>query len=101
MQKPIDEIIENRGRWLKALRSGRYEKGPVPALDDKGRVIDETISGYCACAVLMHEVGGTFAEAKRRVGITAKECQYIQSELSDKLCTFEEVANRIEQEIFA
>lgn len=68
-------------------------------MDSRGRVI-ESVDGHCACAVLMHEMGGTFYQAKKAVGLTAKECAYIQSELSDKLDSFEEVADRIEADIF-
>lgn len=100
MKNLSQEILGNRKKWIAALRSGTYLKGPVPKMDSRGRVI-ENVDGACACAVLMHEMGGTFAQAKKAVGLTNQQCAYIQAELSDKLDTFDEVADRIEKEIFA
>lgn len=100
MKNLSNEVVVNRQKWMSALRSGKYIKGPVPKMDERGRVI-EVVDGHCACAVLMHEMGRTFAQAKKAVGLSAKQCAYIQSELSDKLPTFEEVADRIEKEVFA
>ena len=94
-----EQIQINRRKWLSVLRSGNYKKGKVPKMDSKGRVIEVT-DGYCACAILVHEMGGTFAQAKKAVGVTSKQCAFIQSELSDKLETFEEVALKIESDIF-
>lgn len=99
MKNISDKIKRNRLQWMAALRSGRYLKGPVPKMDKKGRPA-EMVDGYCACAVLVHEFHGTFAKAKKAVGLTGRECAYIQRELSDKLGTFEEVADRIESDVF-
>jgi len=99
MKYTPEEVSLNRSRWIFALRSGEFQKGPVPPTDEKGRPIGEH-EGYCACAVLVHVMNDSFSEAKRKVGVTSKQCSYIQAELSDKLGTFEEVADRIESEIF-
>lgn len=101
MKNISQEVEANRRRWMGALRSGQYKKGPIPKLDNRGRPA-EPADGYCACAVLVHEFpDGTFSDAKKAVGVTSRQCSYIQAELSDKLETFEEVADRIESEIFS
>lgn len=99
MSYSSEEIITNRRAWINALRSGEFLKGPVPEMDSKGKPIQDC-EGYCACAVLVHVMNDSFPESKRKVGITSKQCAYIQAELSDKLDTFQEVADRIESDIF-
>jgi hypothetical protein len=95
-------VIKNRKKFLRALRSGKYTKG-VAASDKKtGKPIVE-IEGYCACAVMVHECGGSgmnYKDAREALGISAKDCTYIQTKLNDTKLTFPQIADKIEQQIF-
>lgn len=95
------EVAANRRFFLSELRSGKYPKGTIRS-DCRGRPIVESPSdhGWCACA-LMHDL---FADQSggylRALGLSAKQCRYIQQDLNDTPLTFAEIADRIEGEIF-
>lgn len=94
-------IEKNRARFLKVLRSGKYTKG-IATSDKKGKPIVK-VDGYCACAVMVHEFGGTdvgaYTIARKRLGLTGKDCTFIQI-LNDTKLTFPQIADRIEKEVF-
>jgi hypothetical protein len=100
------EIKINRVKYLKALRSGKYKKGCTKS-DEKGNPIVETKEddeGYCACAIMNHlfDPGGRTSTLKAReaLGITGKDCGYIQKDLNDSPLSFNEIADKIEIKIF-
>lgn len=95
------DVPNNRRKFLSALRSGKYKKG-VATSDKKGRPV-VIIDGYCACAVMIHELSPiklNYRDAREALGITGKDCAYIQSQLNDTPLTFFQIADRIEKEIF-
>lgn len=95
------DIKKNREKFLKALRSEKYPKG-VATSDDKGRPI-VTVEGYCACAVMVHELSPQkldYADARRALGIKGADCKYIQEQINDTDLTFPQIADRIEKEVF-
>jgi hypothetical protein len=100
------QIEKNRDRYLMELRSGKYKKGCVKS-DEKGNPIIETsedAEGSCACAIMCHlfspNENTSTTKARAALGITGKDCTYIQQVLNDSPLTFEEIADRIEKEIF-
>lgn len=99
-------IYKNRKLFLNELRSGKYKKGTIRS-DEKGNPIIESPEdndGYCACAIMNHlfdPKGNTSTlKARKALGITGKDCEYIQHDLNDSPLTFNEIADRIEKEIF-
>lgn len=101
------EIIErNRDRYLRELRSNKYKKGTIKS-DYRGLPIIETPEdndGMCACALMIHlfDPHATTSTLKSRsaLGISSKDCMYIQHELNDTTLNFSQIADIIEKEIF-
>jgi hypothetical protein len=99
------EQQKRRNLFLKELRSGKYKKGTIKS-DSKGNpVFDSEIDkdGYCACAVMAHLFGGvkvSLPKAVKALQLTAKDCQYIQTQINDTPDSFDVIADRIEKEIF-
>lgn len=96
------DVAKNREKFLNALRSGKYVKGVATSNRKTGKPIVK-IEGYCACAVMVHECGGSemdYTLAREALGITGKDCTYIQTKLNDTKLTFPQIADRIEKEIF-
>jgi hypothetical protein len=95
------DIDKNRHKFLSALRSGKYTKG-VATSDSQGKPV-VVIDGYCACAVMIHELSPVklnYRLAREALGITGKDCAYIQTQLNDTPLTFPQIADRIENEVF-
>jgi len=102
------EVVErniNRAFFLAELRSGKYKKGCVKS-DKKGKPIIKTKKdndGYCSCAVMVHLFGGakfSLPNAVKALGITPKDCTYIQKYINDTDLNFTQQADRIEKEVF-
>lgn len=98
---------ENRQDFLNALRSGKYKKGTILSDENGFPIINSEgdDEGYCACAIMIDRfvrLGGkhNFKQAREALGITAKQCKYIQTELNDTELTFLEIADQIELKIF-
>lgn len=87
------------------LRSGKYQKGTIKS-DHLGRPVFENESdknGYCACAIMVHLYGGdkfSLPRAVRSLGLTAKDCAFIQRQINDTPDDFITIADRIEGEVF-
>lgn len=102
MKTNTEMVASNRAFYLKELRSGKYSKGTTRS-DARGRPIVESSSdeGWCACA-LMHDLFflDNHADYLHSLGLTARQCEYIQKNLNDTPLTFQEIADRIEREVF-
>ncbi len=102
-------IQENRALFLSELRSGRHNKGTIKS-DSKGYPVIETESdnnGHCACAIFTEMFGVvdgsdklSISKATKAIGITTKDCGYIQREINDTDLNFNQIADRIELEVF-
>lgn len=95
------DVNKNRRKFLLALRSGKYIKGGATS-DKKGKPV-VVLDGYCACAIMIHELSPVefnYKFAREALGITGKDCAYIQTQLNDTPLTFPEIADRIENEVF-
>jgi hypothetical protein len=101
-------IPQNRQLFLSELRSGKYQKGTIKS-DERGRPIIETPEdeqGHCACAIMVHLFGinpegkSSMPMVRKALGLRIQDCTYIQQELNDSPLTFDEIADRIEEEIF-
>lgn len=103
---PRVEVEQNRDAFLSALRSGEFKKGTTRS-DVRGRPIVESPDdeGYCACA-LMHDLFFDYGGVEngrnylRALDLSPSQCRFIQQELNDSPLTFEQIADRIEQEVF-
>lgn len=101
----IGSVPQNRSLFLSELRSGKYHKGTIKS-DDKGLPIFEKETdkeGHCCCAVMVELFGGdkySVSKAAKAIGISTKECSYIQREINDNDSTLFENADRIELEVF-
>lgn len=94
-------VMKNRMQFLNALRSDKYVKG-VATSDKQGKPV-VVVEGYCACAVMIHELSPikmNYREAREALGIKGKDCTYIQTQINDTDLTFHQIADRIEKEIF-
>lgn len=98
-------VLQNRSLFLSELRSGKYRKGTIKS-DERGLPVFETESdknGHCCCAVMVELFGGknySVSKAAKAVGISSKQCAYIQKEINDNDSTLAENADRIELEVF-
>ena len=93
------EIKSNRTLFLKAMRSGEYQKGTI-ITDNRGRPIieSEEDEGYCAVGLmynLFHPV-----DRRKALNITQAQCSKIQNEWNDSSLTFSEIADLIENQMF-
>lgn len=98
-------IEKNRTLFLKELRSGNYKKGCIKSDENGNPVIKtkEDNDGYCSCAIMVKLFGGdkfSLPKAVRALGITNKDCRYIQLEINDTDLTFSEQADKIEKLFF-
>ena len=93
-------VAENRQRFLSALRSGAYVKGPIET-DDRGRPADPDATGFCAVG-LAHtlfvddDLPGSLSKMCAALGLTAVQFRQIQQEWNDSELTFPEIADLIE-----
>jgi len=100
------DIETNRDRFLIELRTQKYRKGCIKSDETTGKPIFEKPGdedGWCACAIMTHmfsPVKFSPSEATKALGLTPKECKYIQQELNDTDLTFDEIADRISKELF-
>lgn len=104
--QPSNQIEINRDLFLSELRSGKYKKGTTKS-DEKGFPVFEKPGdddGYCACAIMLHLFDpGSVTSMKRSreaLGLTVKDCTFIQQDINDSDLTFDQIANRIEKEVF-
>lgn len=102
------EIKINRDKFLKELRSGKYNKGCISS-DENGKPIinnEHDDDGHCSCAIMGEMFGqiqnGTISlpKAMKKLGLTTKDCNYIQHEINDKPTLLSDDADRIEKEVF-
>lgn len=102
-----EEIKSNRRLFLEALRLN-HPKGTIKS-DERGFPViecEEDANGKCACALFTEMFGHTntnrlsIKKATLAIGITTKDCAYIQHKLNDTPLTNLEIADRIEKEIF-
>ena len=93
-------VEANRLAYLEALRSGRYRKGTTHS-DERGRPVVDSVfdEGWCACALMFDLFNGR--DYLKALGLTTKQCAFIQQELNDTDLTFAQIADRIESEVFA
>jgi len=105
----MKDIIQfNRKKFLEILRSGKYTKGTIKSDSLGNPVIEskEDDNGHCICAILIHNFGeeknGKFSITKsmKALGLTSKDCHYMQYEINDTQDDFNTIADRIENEIF-
>jgi hypothetical protein len=99
----------NRLKFLEELRSGIHKKGTIRS-DERGMPVIETEAdndGHCACAIFTEMFGDTgneklsIATACKAIGISTKECGYIQQKLNDTGLNFNQIADHIESEVFS
>ena len=100
-------IEANRAFFLSELRSGKYVKGTIVSDETTGKPVflDGNYEGSCACAVmhdLFFDYEGTQSSRNylRALDLTPIECRYIQRDLNDTSLTFNEIADKIESEVF-
>lgn len=102
------QVEENRSKFLEVLRSERFVKGTILS-DEKGNpVIPEGVTdkGHCCCAIMGEMFGKTVSgrislpTAMAKLGLTSKDCRYIQQEINDGPTSFIQDADRIENEVF-
>lgn len=93
--------IDNRAKFLAALRSGEFIKGTTKS-NSKGNPIFENNNkeGYCACAIALELFPANNLEYRRALDIGAKQCRLIQKWNDEEDSTFPEIANRIEKFLF-
>lgn len=102
---PQGRININRQIFLNELRSGKYKKGTTLS-DEKGKPVfaeGDDQEGYCACAVMLHlfsPLRFSTKEAMSELGLTSKDCQYIQQQINDTDLDFAGIADRIDNEVF-
>lgn len=101
MEKHKNQIL-----FLEELRSGKYKKGCTKS-DKNGYPIfekEEDKDGCCVCGlmVMLFPLKGkaNFTYAKRQLGVTNAQCNYIQKYLNDSHFSFATCADIIEKEIF-
>lgn len=106
MKNLTPEVINNRQMFLSELRSGKHKKGTIRS-DEKGNPIveGEKDEGCCACALmvtLFFNDGEKPSEYNYRksLNLNAGECRFIQSQINDTPLNFQEIADRIENEVF-
>lgn len=103
----MKSINENRELFLSELRSGKYKKGTIRS-DEKGFPIIESPEdndGCCACGLMVMLFPsptdrGHLNHARKQLGLTAKDCRYIQQELNDTTLSFIQIADIIDKEVF-
>ena len=99
------KIKQNRSLFLKELRTGKYKKGCIKS-DEMGIPIIETKEdneGYCSCAIMVNLFGGakfSVSKSAKAVGISSKDCAYIQGNINDTNLTFPQQADEIERLFF-
>jgi len=107
MKKLNAAIIEKRNTFLSELRSGKYTKGCIKSDEKTGKPIFEKESDYaentaCACAIMGNLFGElpsgkiSLPKATEALGLTTKDCRFIQREINDRDSTLEEDAEIIE-----
>lgn len=101
MKAITPEMERDRAIFLAALRSGKYEKGPYVAGQDEPPA---GATGFCAVGLpytLFLHNKGPVQGLKKILGVTKEDLSRIQNEWNDSPLTFPEIADRIENEIFA
>ncbi len=103
-----DTIQSNRKKYLEILRSGKYTKGTIKS-DERGNPIiesEEDDKGYCTCAILLDNFGEekngryNIKKSMKALGLTTKDCAYMQQKINDTSDDFNTIADRIEKEVF-
>ncbi len=96
----------NRNKFLMILRSGVYKKGTIRS-DKNGHPIIKSKkddNGHCVCAIMIAEFGNptdnSTVNARKALGLTVKDCRFIQEELNDTHMSFKGIAGYIETLIF-
>ena len=89
----------NRQRFLTALRSGAYHKGPI-TIDARGRPVDPQASGWCVDGLaytLFHDPArpGSLVPVRQALGVSRATWTWWQQELNDSPRTFAEIADVI------
>ena len=90
----------NRQRFLAALRSGDYAKGPI-AVDARGRPTNPTAPGWCVDGLaytLFHDPArpGSLQPVRAALGVSHTTFTYWQQELNDSPLTFHAIADLID-----
>ena len=97
----LGSVTENRVVFLKALRSGVYQKGPFVKGQDEP---PPSATGFCAVGlpytIFLGNNGPIVEGLKRVLGLKRQDLTRIQNEWNDSPLTFSEIADRIETEIF-
>lgn len=100
MPKLKYDVLGNRKIFLKALRSGKYKKGPFIKGQDEP---PPNAEGFCAIGLpytIFLNNKGPVMELRKVLGITKYDITKIQNEWNDSSLTFPEIADKIEKEIF-
>lgn len=96
----------NRNKFLMILRAGVYKKGTIKSDKDGHPVIKskKDDNGHCVCAIMIAEFGkptdNSTVNARNALGLTVKDCRYIQEALNDTHMSFKSIADTIETNIF-
>ena len=81
------DVSQNRAMFIKALRSGTYEKGPTLP-DENGSCSG---SGYCVCGLGYSLLG---LQWRSKLGISARDCSAI-IKCNDGVKSFPEIAETL------
>ena len=103
-----DQVKQNRNAFLTELRSGKHKKGTIKSDEITGKPIinsPEENEGCCACALMVtmfFDDGEKPSEYnyRRSLDLTVKDCRYIQQQINDTPLNFNQIADRIEAEVF-
>src|SRR5262245_19500156 len=93
------QIAANRARFLAALRSGAYPKGPI-AVDGRGRPTDPAAPGWCVDGLaytLFHDPArpGSLVPVRAALGVSRDTFAWWQQELNDSAMSFAQIATVI------
>jgi hypothetical protein len=95
-------VAQNRQRFLAALRSGTYLKGPIET-DARGRPCDPSQPGWCAVGLaytLFHDPvrPGSLRPVRAALGCGQADFFHLQSVWNDSPLTFAEIAEKLATE---
>lgn len=97
----MDIIIENRRKFLAALRSPDYPKGPTD-VDDFGRPINKDATGFCAHGLAFTlfcppPLSASSVVVRKSLGTTPAQMTQLQQQWNDSGLSFPEIADKIVQ----
>lgn len=102
----MNDVTQNRKLFLQELRSGNHKKGTIRS-DERGKPIveSEDDEGCCACALMVtmfFNDGEKPSEYNYRksLNLNAIDCRFIQQNINDTPLNFNQIADRIENEVF-